>query len=58
MEKLNKICKENKISLFNFFMGIYALYIARISNLDDFVLGTPILNRSNFKEKHTSRYVY
>ena len=54
-EEINKIkeyCKENKISLYNFFMAIFAIYIAEVSNLDDFVIGTPILNRTNFKEKN------
>ena len=54
-EEINKIkeyCKENKISLYNFFMAIFSIYIAEVSNLDDFVIGTPILNRTNFKEKN------
>ena len=29
------------------------MYFSKISNLNDFVIGTPILNRSNFKEKQT-----
>ena len=49
---LKNYCKENKISLYNFFMAIYSIYIGEITNLNDFVIGTPILNRSNFKEKH------
>ena len=56
-EEVNKIkdyCKENKISLYNFFMAIFAIYIAEITNLDDFVIGTPILNRTNFKEKNAA----
>ena len=53
MDFINSFCKENKISPFNFFMGIYAIYLSRVSNLDEFVIGTPILNRSNVKEKHT-----
>ena len=56
-EQVNKIkeyCKENKISLYNFFMAVYSIYIAEISNLDDFAIGTPILNRTNFKEKNTA----
>ena len=52
-EKISLFCKDKKISLFNFFMGIYALYIGRVSNLDNFVLGTPILNRTTFTEKNT-----
>ncbi len=56
-EQVNKIkeyCKENKISLYNFFMAVYSIYIAEISNLDDFAIVTPILNRTNFKEKNTA----
>ena len=53
VENINLFCKDKKISLFNFFMGIYALYIGRVSNLDNFVLGTPILNRTTFTEKTT-----
>ena len=54
VEKINEFCRANKISIFNFFMAIYAIYIGRVSNLNEFVLGTPILNRATFKEKHTS----
>lgn len=53
MNFINSFCKENKISPFNFFMGIYGVYLSKITNLDEFVIGTPILNRSNVKEKHT-----
>ena len=52
INKIKEYCKENKISLYNFFMAVFAIYIAEISNLDDFVIGTPILNRTNFKEKN------
>ena len=34
-------------------MSVYSLYLSRISRLDDFVIGTPILNRLNYKEKQT-----
>ena len=51
---MKEYCKENKISLYNFFMAIYAIYIGEISNLDEFVIGTPILNRTNFKEKNAA----
>ena len=51
VKKIKKYCKENRVSLYNFFMAIYAIYIGEISNLDEFVIGTPILNRTNFKEK-------
>ncbi|MBR3003100.1 MAG: amino acid adenylation domain-containing protein [Clostridia bacterium] len=54
VEKINSFCKNNKISIFNFLVSIYSLYIGRICNLDDFVIGTPILNRANFAEKNTT----
>lgn len=54
MEKINNYCKSAKCSVFNFFMSIFAIYISRVSGLDEFVIGSPILNRSNIKEKHTS----
>lgn len=52
-EEIKQYCKEYKISLYQFFMAIFSLYIGRVSNLDDFAIGTPILNRTNFKEKNT-----
>ncbi len=54
VKKIKLYCKKNNISLFNFFMAIYSIYIHSITNLNDFVIGTPILNRTNFKEKNTS----
>lgn len=53
VKKIQNFCSKEKISIFNFFMAIYSLYTARVSGLDDFVIGTPILNRSCFKDKHT-----
>jgi len=54
MNKINEFCKLNRVSVFNFFMAVYAIYIGRVSRLNDFVVGTPILNRTNFKEKNTT----
>ena len=54
VNSIKSYCKANNISLFNFFMALYAIYISEISNLDDFVIGTPILNRTNFKEKNAA----
>jgi amino acid adenylation domain-containing protein/thioester reductase-like protein len=53
MDSINSFCKSVNVSAFNFFMAIFAIYTGRVSNLDDFVIGTPILNRTNFKEKNT-----
>ena len=54
LDKINNYCEENKVSLYNFFMTIFAIYLGRVSNLNEFVIGTPILNRTNFKEKQTT----
>ncbi len=48
---IKEYCTTQKVSLFNFLTAIFSIYIGRVSNLDDFCIGTPILNRSNFKEK-------
>lgn len=53
MTKINALCSELKISAYNFFMAVFGIYISRVSRLDDFVIGTPILNRTNFREKNT-----
>ena len=54
LREINELCKKHKFSIFNFFMSVFAIYIGKVSSLDEFVIGTPILNRSNIKEKHTS----
>lgn len=53
MNKINEFCKLNHISIFNFFMAIYSIYIAKSSGIYDFVIGTPILNRTNITSKNT-----
>lgn len=53
-EKINNFCKANNFSLANFFMSVFSIYIGRITNLDDFVIGVPILNRTNKKQKETT----
>ena len=34
-------------------MAIYSIYISKVNNLNDFILGTPILNRTNVAQKNT-----
>lgn len=53
LEKISNLCKNSKISIFNFLMAIYSAYIHKATNLSEFIIGTPVLNRSNVKEKHT-----
>ena len=50
---IQSYCQKNKASVFNFFMAVLAIYMYKINNTKDFVIGTPILNRTNFKEKNT-----
>lgn len=52
-EKINKYAKENNTSAYSFLMSIYSIYLSRVSGLDSVIIGTPFLNRSNFKEKNT-----
>lgn len=52
-KNINSFCKENNCSLYTFFMSIYSLYLARFNNSNFSTIGTPILNRTNVKEKST-----
>lgn len=54
MKKINDFCKKNNISTYNFLIAVYSLYIGRTNNLSNFLVGTPILNRTTYAEKHTS----
>lgn len=53
MNKINTFCTENNISVFNLFMAVLSIYTSNMCNMTDFTIGTPLLNRLNFKEKHT-----
>ena len=53
LKNIKAFCAQNKVSVFHFFMAIYSMYLARISLEEEIVVGTPILNRTNFKEKNT-----
>ena len=44
-------CTEHKISPFSFFLAGIFIYFSRIYNSQKFIIGTPVLNRTNFKEK-------
>ena len=47
-------CNNNKTSIFSLFMAVLNIYLAKINNTNSSIVGTPILNRSNFKEKNTT----
>lgn len=54
MEQITKYCTEHSVSVFNFFMAVLSIYVSKINDVSDFVIGTPILNRSNIAEKNTA----
>lgn len=49
--KINDFCKKNRLSIYSVFLSALATYIYRITENHDIVIGTPVLNRSNFKQK-------
>ena len=46
-------CKKLNISPYSLFMAVLGLYLASINNSNNFIVGSPILNRTNHKEKNT-----
>jgi amino acid adenylation domain-containing protein/thioester reductase-like protein len=49
--KIKEYTKVNKVSPYTLFLAALSTYIYRIKDENDFIIGTPVLNRSNFKEK-------
>lgn len=47
-------CKDNNISAYCFFMAIFSIYLGRCNNTSNVTIGSPILNRLNFKDKNTT----
>lgn len=50
-DKIIEYTKVNKVSPYTLFLSAVSTYIYRVRDKMDFVIGTPVLNRSNFKEK-------
>lgn len=50
-DKVNAFCKENRLSVYSVFLSALATYIYRVTENQDIIIGTPVLNRSNFKQK-------
>lgn len=53
-DRIINFCQTQKCSIYTFFMAIFSIYLAKINSTSSAILGTPVLNRSNFKEKNTS----
>ena len=52
--RIVEFCKYRKCSIYTFFMAIYSIYLSRINNTNVSTIGTPVLNRTTFKEKQTA----
>ncbi len=50
---LRSYCTENKISPYPLFLSALAMYINRVGEKKDIIIGTPILNRLNQVDKNT-----
>jgi len=50
-DRINQFCKKTHLSIYSVFMSALAIYIHRVTENNDILIGTPILNRSNFKQK-------
>ncbi|MDO5556013.1 MAG: amino acid adenylation domain-containing protein, partial [Clostridia bacterium] len=53
-QKIGIFCERNKVSIYSFLMSIYSFYLSRVSGIETPIIGTPILNRKNFREKNTT----
>ncbi len=53
-KKIREFSSENRVSVFTMFMSALAIYINRVTGIEDVVLGTTILNRVNKREKDTT----
>ena len=45
--KITEFCNENRTSVFMLFLCALSVYINRVSNKEDIIIGVPVLNRSN-----------
>lgn len=52
--KIREYCQQKKVSEFSLFVAAVSMYINRVAEKEDLVLGSTFLNRSNFKEKETA----
>lgn len=51
--KIREYCSKSRSSIFAIFLSTLAIYINRMTSKTDMVFGTPVLNRSNAREKET-----
>lgn len=52
VNNIKEYCRENKITEYIFWLTVFGIYISRIKGTNRYIIGNPILNRGNFKEKN------
>jgi tyrocidine synthetase III len=53
VRRIKAHCTEHRTSVFALFYSTLAIYANRVQNAEDVVFGTPVLNRTNVREKKT-----
>ncbi len=51
--KIKSHCAENRTSIFSLFFAAMCIYLNRVRDTEDITVGTPVLNRTNAREKRT-----
>ncbi|MEA4889062.1 MAG: amino acid adenylation domain-containing protein [Clostridiaceae bacterium] len=51
--KIKQHCQDNRTSVFALFFSALCIYINRVKNSEHIAIGTPVLNRTNVREKKT-----
>lgn len=46
--EIKQYVKVNKTTMFNFLIGAYSILLSKYSNMEDFVIGTPVSRREKF----------
>lgn len=54
MQKVNDLCVKHKLSVYVFFLSLYTIYFRNIFGSNYYTIGNPVLNRSNYRQKHTA----
>ncbi len=52
VNRIDAFCKKNGLSDYIFLLSIFSIYFGNIFNTNNFIIGNPVLNRSNFREKN------
>lgn len=53
-QQIQFFCAKEHVSVYGFFMSIFFIYLYKISGISIPIIGSPVLNRTNAKEKQTT----